>query len=323
MSEALEVLTNEEAVRAASSSVLGAEARAVSRLPFGNINEVFKVETDGRAYALKVFRNAERPEAGKLPWVESQLTRRGVPHARMIHYARDASSFPHGFNVCEFVEGLNCKGLMREGRLAPEVFCERAGSLLRRVHSVSVPRYGYVGEGQGTCEDFAGWLLACEVFDNLRNIDDGSSLFETLRPRFECEVEPVLRRYEKRFAPVLVHNDCTPKNGLLDSDGRLVFVDWDEAIAGVPFMDYASLTYWYSYTFKDGGARDVEGFRDAFLRGYGAIDFDRDELREIEWALHTTQAAGALSYLYTIGDARDFKRTREVLLHVLDTSPAR
>ena len=52
-------------------------------------------------------------------------------------------------------------------------------------------------------------------------------------------------------------------------------------------------------------------------------EIDREELREIEWALHTTQAAGTLSYLYTTGDARDFERTREVLLHMLDTSPAR
>jgi Ser/Thr protein kinase RdoA (MazF antagonist) len=323
MVETSEVSTTEAAVRTASSSILGAEVRAISRLPFGNVNEVFKVETDGRAYVVKVFRDAGWPETGKLPWVESQLTRRGVPHARMIHYTRDASSFPHGFSVCEFVEGENCKGLMREGRLTPEAFCELAGSFLRRVHSISVPRFGYVGEGQGMCEDFAGWLLACEVFDNLRKIDDGSSLFETLRPRFEREVEPVLRRFEKRFAPVLVHVDCTPKNGMLDSEGRLVFVDWDEAVAGVPFMDYASLTYWYSYIFKDGDERDVSEFKDAFFRGYGAIDFDREELREIEWALHTTQAAGALSYLYTIGDAREFKRTREVLLHMLDTSPAR
>lgn len=315
--------TEEEAVRAASSSVLGAEVGAISRLPFGNINEVFKVESAGRAYVVKVFRDAGWPEAGKLPWVESQLTLRGVPHARMIHYTREGSCFPHGFSVCEFVEGENCKGLIREGRLTPVAFCERAGRFLKRVHAISVPRYGYIGEGRGMYEDFVGWLLACEVFDNLRKIDDGSSLIETLRPPFEGEVGPALRRFESRFTPALVHADCTPKNGLLDAEGRLVFVDWDEAVAGLWVMDYAALTYWYSYTFKDGRARDACEFGDAFFRGYGAIDFDPDELRKLEWALHTTQAAGALSYLYTTGDARGFKRTREVLLQLLDASPAR
>lgn len=323
MLETPEVSTTVEAVRTAAESVLGAEIRVVSPLPFGNVNEVFRVESAGRAYVVKVFRQAGWPEAGKLPWVESQLTLSGVPHARMIHYTRDASRFPHGFSVSEFACGENCKGLLREGRLTPEAFCERAASLLRRVHAISVPRYGYIGEGRGMFEDFVGWLLACEVFDNLRKVDDGSSLAETLRPRFEGEVEPVLRRFESRFKPVLVHAGCTPKNGLLDAEGRFLFVDWDEAVAGVAVWDYASLTYWYSYMLKGVGARDADGFRDAFFRGYGAVGFDTDELRDIEWALHTTQAAGELSYLYTAGDAPGYRRARELLLRLLDTSPAR
>jgi len=173
------------------------------------------------------------------------------------------------------------------------------------------------------CEDFTGWLLAREVFDNLRKVDDGSSLEETLRPRFGREVEPVLRRYESRFTPVLVHGDCTPKNGLLDARGRLVFVDWDEAFAGVPVWDYASLTYWYAYMLKGCGGRDREGLAAAFFRGYGEIGFDPEELRELERALHATQAAGELSYLYTIGDGPGYKSARERLTYLLDTPHAR
>ena len=323
MLETSEARATEEAVAAAVESVVGAEVGAVSRLPFGNINEVFKVESGGRAYVVKVFRHAGWPEAGKLPWVESRLTNGGVPHARLIHYTRDAARFPHGFSVCEFVAGENCKGAIREGRLTPEAFCERAGAFLRSVHAISVPRYGYVGDGRGMCEDFTGWLFDCEVFDNLRKVDDGSSLEETLRPRFENEVGPVLRRFESRFAPALVHNDCTPKNGLLDSEGRLVFVDWDESIAGLWVMDYAALTYWYAYMLKGVGGRDPGKIRDAFFRGYGAVDFEPGELRDIEWALHATQAAGELSYLYTIGDGPGYKSARERLTRLLDTSRAR
>jgi len=317
----VKVVTPEDRVKVAAESVLGAGVSGVRPLPFGNVNEVFWVESGGRAYVVKVFRYAGWPEEGKLRWVESQLTRAGVPHARMIRYARDASHFPHGFSVCEFAEGENCKGLVREGRLSPEAFCESAAAYLRRVHSITVPRFGYLGEGVGMCEDFTGWLLSCEVFDNLRKVDDGSSLEETLRPRFENEVEPVLRRYESRFRPVLIHGDCTPKNALLDARGRLVFVDWDEAFAGPPVWDYASLTYWHAYMLK-GGGRDREGFADAFLRGYGEIGFDADELRELVRAMHATQAAGELSYLYTVGDAQGYRRSLARLRHMLDAPPA-
>lgn len=319
--ETAKVRTPEDRLKVAAESVLGAEVFCVRPLPFGNVNEVFRVESREGAYVVKVFRYAGWPEGGKLRWVESQLTRAGVPHARMIHYTRDAEHFPHGFSVCEFIEGENCKGLVREGRLTSEAFCESAAAYLRRVHAISVPRFGYLGEGGGMYENFTGWLLSCEVFDNLAKVDDGSSLEETLRPRFENEVEPVLRRYESRFRPVLIHGDCTPKNALLGARGRIVYVDWDEAFAGPPVWDYASLTYWYAYMLK-GGGRDPEGFAAAFLRGYGETGFYADELSELVWALHAAQAAGELSYLYTVGDVQGYRRTLARLLHMLD-APAR
>jgi Ser/Thr protein kinase RdoA (MazF antagonist) len=318
------VTAETESVLRAFEAALGVEARAATRLPFGDVNRVYKVEAGSRAYAVKVFRHAGWPEAGKLPWVESQLTLRGVPHARMIHYTRDGAHFPHGFSVCEFVEGENCKGAIREGRLAPAAYAEMAGALLRRVHEISVPLYGYIGDGGGMDEDFVGWTLGCEVWDSLREIRDGSAPAQTLYPRIEREVEPALRRYESRFTPALLHVNCTPKNGILVGGapggvGRLVLVDWDEAVAGFWVRDYASLTYWYCYMYKDGGASArADEIRDAFLRGYGAAGFDRAELAEMESALHTVQAVGELSYLYRVGDAEGFARTRGLLLHLIE-----
>ena len=200
-----------------------------------------------------------------------------------------------------------------------------AGALLRRVHEISVPLYGYIGDGGGMYDDFVGWTLDCEVLDSLREIDDGSAPAETLYPLIERRVEPVLRRYESGFTPALLHVDCTPKNavlcagGLSGGESPLVLVDWDEAVAGFWVRDYASLTYWYSYTYKDGRASArADEIRDAFLRGYGETGFDRAELAEIESALHVAQAAGVLSYLYRVGDAEGFAHTRELLLHLIE-----
>ena len=57
----------------------------------GNVNRVYKVRAAGRAYAVKIFRHADWPEAGKLPWVESQLTLHNVPHAELIYHTREGS----------------------------------------------------------------------------------------------------------------------------------------------------------------------------------------------------------------------------------------
>jgi len=110
-------------------------------------------------------------------------------------------------------------------------------------------------------------------------------------------------------------------------EGALVLVDWDEAVGGFRVKDYAGLTYWYSYMRdKDGGGgrgdAGLDEARAAFFRGYGEPGFDADELRELERALHVSMAAGEMSYLYKVGDAEGYARTRERLLRLLESPPA-
>jgi aminoglycoside phosphotransferase (APT) family kinase protein len=312
----LKVEATEEEVEAAAESVLGARARVAGRLDFAGVNAVYRVESGGRPYALKVFTYEGWPEPGKLPWIESKLTEFGVPHARLVHYTREAGHFPHGFTLSEFVEGENCKRAVRGGLLTPADYFALAGALLKKVHSVPLPLYGYVGDGRGMCEDFAGWLLDCEVKDSLLWVDDGTRPAETLLPLIERKVGPVLRRYESRFKPALVHGDGTPKNALLVPEGGLVLVDWDEAVGAYWVRDYAGLTYWYSYMHK-GADGDAGMARASFFRSYGETGFDEDELSELERAMHVAMAAGEMSYLYKVGDAPGYARSRALLTSLL------
>ncbi len=84
----MKVEASEADLKAAAESVLGALVHVAGRLDFGNVNRVYRVEAEGRAYALKVFTYEGWPEPGKLPWVESSLARRGVPRARLLHHTR-------------------------------------------------------------------------------------------------------------------------------------------------------------------------------------------------------------------------------------------
>jgi aminoglycoside phosphotransferase (APT) family kinase protein len=317
----MRVEATEGDLEAAAESVLGAPARVSGRLDFGNVNSVYRVEAGGLPYALKVFTYDDWPEPGKLPWVESGLARRGVPRARLVHYTREAGRFPHGFSLSEFVEGENCKAAVRRGSLTPAAYFGLAGALLRKVHGISLPRYGYIGAGEGTYDDFAGWVIDCGVGDCLRWVEDGTRPAETLLPLIERKVGPVLSRYESRFKPSLVHADCNPKNGLLTGGGGLVLVDWDESVAGFWVWDYAGLTYWYSHMRKDGGPPGDTGLDEArasFFRAYGQPEFEEAEMRELEWAMHTAMAAGEMSYLYKVGDAQGYARSHSLLFSLLD-----
>ena len=46
----------------------------------------------------------------------------------------------------------------------------------------------------------------------------------------------------EQLPAVLVHGDCYPSNVLVRADGRIVFVDWEEASVGAGVIDLAALT---------------------------------------------------------------------------------
>jgi len=316
----LPAVTIEADVERAAGFVLGAEARCVGPLAHGNINRVFEVEAAGRAFVLKVFAFAGWPEEGKLPWVETRLTEHGVAHARLIHYTRGAEFFPHGFSLSERVAGANCKQAIRDGRLDRFAYLELAGRYLRGVHAVGPPRYGYLGDGRGTLDDYVGWVVGNELEDRARELEGAPGVAPDSCARAARRVEKLLRRFEDRFRPSLVHADATPKNALLDDAGRFVLVDWDEALAAPWVWDYTHLAYWHSYMLPRGGLapRDVARVRAAFFRGRGAPEFDDRELDALELAMHTVEALDILSFQLRRGDAEEYAHARALLTRLLD-----
>jgi Ser/Thr protein kinase RdoA (MazF antagonist) len=302
-------------VARAAESVLGASAACVERFTQGNINRVFKVVSGGEAFVLKVFRFPDWPEPGKLEWVESQLAARGVARARLIHHTRGAEFFPHGFTLSEYLPGDNCKQAVRDGRLNPSEYIELAGAYLRAAHAVEPPRFGYLGDGRGTLDDYVEWVVGSELPDRARDLADAPGLGASVCARAAERVERVLRSLGGRFRPALVHGDATPKNAVLVPEGRVVLVDWDEAFAAPWVWDYTHLSYWHVRYH----GRDPSAVRAAFFRGHGPPEFDDEELDALERALHIVEALGVLAFQFRHGDAEEFARARDILTCLLDS----
>lgn len=311
-------MTLEADVERAAASVLGADAASVGRLTHGDINRVFRVSAGGRDFVLKVFAFPGWPEAGKLPWVESKLAARGVPRARLLHYTRGAEFFPHGFSLSERLPGANCKQAIRDGRLSPFDYLERAGAFLRAVHDIEPPRFGYLADGQGTADDYVEWIVNSELKDRADELADAPGVGRDACARAAVHVEKILRRFERRFRPALVHADATPKNAILDDD-RVTLIDWDEAFAGPWLWDYTHLSYWYSYMHPRGGPvpDDAASARAAFFRGYGASEFDDEELDALEGAMHLVEVLGVLAFQFR-RDVEEFSRARSILARFLE-----
>jgi Ser/Thr protein kinase RdoA (MazF antagonist) len=301
-------------IEKAVENILGAAATNALKLTQGEVNEVYQVETEQGLVVVKVFSNSLWPEDGKLDWIEKQLTRCEVPHARTLYYSRDDTYFPHGLMISEYVEGRNAAEALDGGSLSLEEYCSKVGALLKQVHQIPLNLYGYIGQGTGVYDSFVEFKLIHEVKERLREIEDLNIFEKDFYDRVEEKIKKQLASFERWFSPVLAHEDAQPKNAVWTHARRLVLIDWDEAIASAWITDYAKLTYGLNET--DESAR--EKMRDAFFQGYGESEFTPQEIGLMENALHVVQSIDLLPYYRDKGNTKAFKQTQDRLLTLLD-----
>jgi aminoglycoside phosphotransferase (APT) family kinase protein len=268
-----------EAVEATS----GAPVERVEALGGGTVNRCYRLVTAAtQTLVVKVFGSGTWPEEGKLQWIDEQLSRRGIPHPRMLAYARRHALFPCGFAVFENVPGVNAHTLMKQNRLTAESFYERLGETLGRVHAVGVAKFGLINGGEGMYPRFLGRLLRRgEGFDRLRR---GRGEEAELRRRVAAKIISDLKALDARGAPALTHGDPSPQNCVLTTGGELVLVDWDNATASLGLRDYALVTYACRRAAGDAARPGEIGA--AFFRRYGELDFAPADVARLERAWH-------------------------------------
>ena len=283
---------------------LGLKVLSTQWIKRGIINRVYRVETDGGRFVVKVFRSRMWPEEGKLEWIEKQLAGLDILYPRTIFSSRDSSVFPSGFMIAEHIEGRDAWGAIDDGSLTTERFIEELGRILRGVHSVRVKAFGHLCDGQGVYLDFIEQRLekTAKDVDQIARRDD--DLYDVVRDRTRQRLLP----FRDLYRPVLTHGDPNPHNCILTESGQLALVDWDNAASSIWLRDYAHLTY---------RLLTDESGREAFFNGYGATDLDRETIQRIERTFHLIWDYNSLSDPELRSDSEEFRKTKERLLRVL------
>src|SRR5262249_9227088 len=122
-------------IERAVESVLNTAVMGSARMTGGEVNDTYKVETEDRAFVVKVFKR-DWPEEGKLPWIERHLTQYEVPHAKLVYYSKNDFHFPHGFSISEYIEGQNALDAIAGGSLCLETYYSQIGALLSLAHQI-------------------------------------------------------------------------------------------------------------------------------------------------------------------------------------------
>ncbi len=288
----------------------------VSVLAGGSFNKVFKITTtDEQQLVLRVFRGRRIPEEGKLEWISQKLEEIHVPFARVIYLTRDSKYFENGFMVQEYIEGDMVQNLVGSKTSYKEFYSE-LGSIVKKVHSITINNYGSIKNGVGEHEVLTDYLA--HYLDEysqrvLRIPEDIGFDFKHIRTFFLKEVKEL-----GILPPVLNHGDLSPNNVMVSqNDNQLYIIDWDDAMSHVWLYDFAMMTYWMRFRHRD--VREREEYISTFLDMY-VPDLDYDMIRHYEQVFHLLQNINLLGYYYY--DAKDtnaFRDTVEVFKQLRDT----
>jgi len=296
---------------------LGVKVLSTERIKLGIINRVYRVETDGGRFVVKVFRSRNWPEEGKLQWVEKQLATLEILYPKIVFFSLDPSIFPNGFTITEHIEGRDAWAAIDDGSLTKERFCEELGHILRAVHSIRVKAFGHLCDGHGVYSDFVEQRLqrTPKDVDQLAGPDGrDEDLYDIVRSQARQRLLP----FEHSYRPVLTHGDTNPHNCILTESGQLALVDWDNAASSIWLRDYAHLTYRLFKSLQEEVADESEeNAREAFFKAYGAPNLDRKSIRRIEHTFHMIWDYNSLFDPELRSDPKAYGERKERLLRLL------
>jgi aminoglycoside phosphotransferase (APT) family kinase protein len=261
-------LTTELAGRVLAAAGLDGEVEAVSRRGEGTTAAVFEVTRAGAApVVVKVYGGDRRWMLVKEQHVYELLAPLdGVPTPSVLHADGSGQVLPDAYAVLERLPGVPMSSV--SGRLSDaqhEDLYRQIGALLRRIHAVQQPAFGYVVTrvvDPAPTNDEAMDRLFTRDLAQWQAHDGDPDLHAALTAHVAARRDLLA----ECTAPVLCHNDLHEANLLIEEAEPGAWritgvVDVENALAGDPLLDLAK-TDLYSI---NGKAAKLRGLLD----GYG------------------------------------------------------
>lgn len=261
------------------------------RLLHGEQNFVYKLKTDKGIYIARIFKEKWWPEEDKYLWLETNLSKNSIPHAKLIYYDKSTKYFPFGFMILEFLDGINGEEAIKTGIITFKEFHLKLFKQLNDIHKVPIAGFGLIRNGDGefkTYEEYKTAMLneKIEEINKIPNFDFG------LLKDVDSFSREVWKKVE--LSPVLTHGDATPDNSILTKDGEVILIDWDDARGGILFDDYAWILYCGSHITQEGS---LEKRRELIFESSEELKSGHN-LNELEKIYNITRAIELLPYYY-------------------------
>jgi len=235
----------------------------------GGTKDVFLLTLEERpAIVLKTYGDGLPWRLPKEAYVASLIAGSGdLPAARWLLADDSRQRIPRPFALISRLPGRPLSE--RSGRPEAADLYRQAGALLRRLHDIAMPAFGYIlGDGvwrpSPTNRGYMAAAFEAKFRDFAENGGDAGLL-----DRIQLFVADRLGALDGCGSAALCHNDIHPGNLLAGQDERggwsiTGLVDLENAAAADPLFDLAKAL--------DQIAHDDPPGRDPFLEGYGPVD---------------------------------------------------
>ena len=267
-------------------------------------NFVYSFTVSDKHYILKLYRSTDWPENGKIQFVNQLLIQNNIPCAELIAYSRNDQIYPNGYLIEREIQGIAADKQVFDREQETMLYVKLA-ELVSSIHNIKMKNFGYIGNGIACYESMISFFE--DEFDRLEN-GLKETISETQLRKMKEKFLGTMRDFED-LPSVLCHGDLSKKNIIVQDNGEILLIDWDDATAFNWMADISRLTFWMKLNYNE---QDCVLFRSTFLKHYQTT-YRKSEFDSFESVFHIYSALDSLLFFISIGDKEIENRLKSYL----------